>query len=401
MKIAFVTIYDLRDIRRGSGTFYSLAKEMERQGHVIHYVGPFEAIGFPVLTRALKRLAVASGKRYSSWQDPFIGRRLGRAVEQKLTGLDFDILLTRDYTITAYTRTTKPLVLYSDSVFPLDYAANTHPMLVNLSPVSVFWCHRIVRHALQRVSLALFAPRWAYEEALKYGVISEDRMGVVPSGANISAPARETVLARRFQKNTDVRSVRLLFVGKRWAGKGGDIAVDTVMELNRRGIKATLEAVGSKPDRAVDETVVKLHGLLDKSVPAQREKLAALYAASDALILPSLGEGFVNSALEAAAYGLPVLSYQVQGVVDAVRNGETGVLLPRGAPGSAFANAVEQWFRHPATYDVMSRQARDYFDTTVNWQRAAEQIIDEIQHRLPGLSCLPPASIQSVCQQAF
>jgi hypothetical protein len=76
MKIAFVTIYDLRDIRRGSGTFYSLAKEMERQGHVVHYVGPFEAIGFPVLTRAFKCLAVASGKRYRSWEDPFIGRRL-------------------------------------------------------------------------------------------------------------------------------------------------------------------------------------------------------------------------------------------------------------------------------------------------------------------------------------
>lgn len=396
MKFACVTINDLRDIRRGSGTFHSLAKELQRQGHDVHYVGPFEAIGFPILTRAFRRLAIASGKRYRSWQDPFIGRRLCRAVEQDLTRLDYDVLLTRDYTITAYTRTHKPMVLYSDSVFPFDYAANTHPFLVNLDPVSVFWCHRIVRRALQRVNLALFAPQWAYQEALKYGVISEDRMGVVPSGANISPPAKETVLTRCFQKNVDAKSLSLLFVGKRWAGKGGGVAVDTVTELNRRGIKARLEAVGSEPDRPVDEAMVRIHGLLDKAVPKQMEKLAALYASSDALILPTLGEGFVNTALEAAAYGLPVLSYQVQGVVDAVRNGETGILLPRGAPGSAFADAVEQWFWHPANYDVMSRQARDYFDTTVNWQRAAERIMDEIHNRVPGVS-FPPATAIQVC----
>jgi glycosyltransferase involved in cell wall biosynthesis len=382
MKIAFATIYDLRDIKRGSGTFHSLARELERQGHVVYYMGPFEKIGFPVLTRACKRLSVAGGKRYSSWQDPFIGRRLGRAVANKLADVDFDILLTNDYTIAAYTQTPKPLVLYTDYVFPWDFAANTHPMLVNLSRICVFWCHRIVRRALKRISLALFAPEWAYQEALKYRVISEDRMGLVPFGANICPPPRETALGRCFEKNADARALRLLFVATRWADKGGDVAVDTVTELNRRGIKATLDVAGAKPEHSVDESVVMLHGMLDKSVPAQRDKLAALFAASDVLILPSKGEGFVIVALEAAAYGLPVLGYKVQGVVDAVKNGETGILLPPGSPGSAFADAAEQWFSNPHFYNTMSRQSRDYFDTTVNWGRAAKNLVSQIQHHL-------------------
>jgi len=168
-----------------------------------------------------------------------------------------------------------------------------------------------------------------------------------------------------------------------------------VIELNRRGIRARLEAVGSKPERPVDEATVTLHGLLDKSVPAQREKLAALYGGSDALILPTLGEGFCNSVLEAAAYGLPVLSYQVQGIVDPVKNGETGVLLPPGAPGTAFADAVEQWFRNPALYDTMSHHARDHYDTTFSWERAAGRLVNDIHFRLRQ-PCGPPEN-RHVC----
>lgn len=397
LKIAFATIYDLRDIRRGSGTFYSLAKELEHQGHLLHYVGPFESIGFPLLTRALKRLAVASGRRYRSWQDPFIGRRLGRAVGRRLAPLNFDVLLTNDYTIAAYTKTRKPLVIYTDGVFPLRYAENTNPRLANIFHLSVRFCQHVTRLGLRQASLCFFPAAWVVDEALNYHEIDKGRIGIVPFGANVRAPSMEVVKRRAFKNVTQTKALRLLFVGKDWARKGGDVAVETVAELRRRGINASLDVVGWSPPDHVSHEGVVFHGLIDKSLDSGTTKIHELYCQSDALILPSLGEGFVIAALEAAAYGLPTLAYRSVGVVDAVKDGETGVLVPRGAPASAFADAVEGWFANPGSYDLLSRQARQRFDSTVNWERAASRLVDEIRSRLPSGPDVSAGKTQSIC----
>jgi glycosyltransferase involved in cell wall biosynthesis len=53
-----------------------------------------------------------------------------------------------------------------------------------------------------------------------------------------------------------------------------------------------------------------------------------MYAAMDALVLPTYREGFGVVALEAAAMGLPVVATRIPGCVDAVLDGVTGTLVP-------------------------------------------------------------------------
>ena len=54
--------------------------------------------------------------------------------------------------------------------------------------------------------------------------------------------------------------------------------------------------------------------------------LKALYSASDILLVPSRMESFCNTACEAHACGLPVVSYRVGGLIDIVDHKETGYL---------------------------------------------------------------------------
>jgi glycosyltransferase involved in cell wall biosynthesis len=56
--------------------------------------------------------------------------------------------------------------------------------------------------------------------------------------------------------------------------------------------------------------------------------MPAVYAASDICILPSFREGLPQTALEAAAAGVPMISTRVSGVVSAVVDGVTGILVP-------------------------------------------------------------------------
>jgi glycosyltransferase involved in cell wall biosynthesis len=62
-------------------------------------------------------------------------------------------------------------------------------------------------------------------------------------------------------------------------------------------------------------------------------------ALADVLVLPSYREGFGSVVIEAAACEVPTIAYKIDGLVDAVIDGETGLLVPL-ADVSALANAM-------------------------------------------------------------
>jgi glycosyltransferase involved in cell wall biosynthesis len=75
-----------------------------------------------------------------------------------------------------------------------------------------------------------------------------------------------------------------------------------------------------------------------------RSDIPELLAAADIFVLSSLWEGLPLALLEAMAMGLPVVSTQVEGVVDVVIEGQTGHLVPIADPdalGAAILRLVE------------------------------------------------------------
>ncbi|XVQ12329.1 glycosyltransferase family 4 protein [Spirillospora sp. CA-255316] len=81
------------------------------------------------------------------------------------------------------------------------------------------------------------------------------------------------------------------------------------------------------------EKVVVAHGFVPE------ETKAALVARADLHLSTSQGEGWGLSVIEAAALGVPTVAYDVDGLRDAVRDGETGWLV---RPEDGLAGTVER-----------------------------------------------------------
>jgi glycosyltransferase involved in cell wall biosynthesis len=105
---------------------------------------------------------------------------------------------------------------------------------------------------------------------------------------------------------------------------------------------------GDGPDRAALEARAATLGVSERvRFLGYRSDVAALLAACDLFVLPSLYEGLPLSVLEAMAAGKAVVASAIGGTDEAVVHGETGILVPP-AEASSLADAIRTLLADPA-----------------------------------------------------
>jgi glycosyltransferase involved in cell wall biosynthesis len=166
--------------------------------------------------------------------------------------------------------------------------------------------------------VAVAPSRWLANLATR-GLWPRDRLFVIPNGVDTSVyRPRERAMGQRIAiaVTQDFRDPQ----------KGGAILATALELLARRGVLCL--TVG-KNAGAVDwrGANVRHLGWLESE-----EERAAAYASADFLVHPSLAENLPNVILEAMACGTPSVAYNVGGVAEAVREGETGWLCDAATP---------------------------------------------------------------------
>ncbi len=173
--------------------------------------------------------------------------------------------------------------------------------------------HRAVYRAARRV--IAWSDWTAHSIVTDYDVPAE-RVRVVRPGIDLD---RWEMHDRSARSGT----VRALFVGGAFDRKGGPELVTALRSEALRDVE--LDVVSNDPAVSASDRVRVHRGLEPNSIELRR-----LFAEADLFVLPSLGDASPWVLLEAMASGLPVVSTELGAIPEAVRHGETGLLV---APG--------------------------------------------------------------------
>lgn len=149
------------------------------------------------------------------------------------------------------------------------------------------------------------------------------------------------------------------FIARKTRDKGAIDILSAFAKIVRTAPNLRLLFVG--PDESNGE-IAKMLGadkMLARAVleVGQVDNHELYLAISDVLCLPSHREGFGTIVIDAAALGVPAIGTRIPGLVDAIEEGETGMLCPPGDV-QALAASMEAMQHDPEQRLKMGEQAR-------------------------------------------
>lgn len=229
--------------------------------------------------------------------------------------------------------------------------------------------------ALRRADFACYASHWAAEGAKTFA--DPERVKVLPFGPNLPIEHTRQDVEKWIRERREARpqSCTLLFVGRNWARKGGDIAIETARKLNEAGIATTLRLVGCNPPGSLPP-FVEVFGFINKREPEGYRRLVDLYRTSDIFILPSRAEPFGIVVAEAAAFGLPALVTASGGLAETVQEGKTGFRLPMESDAALWAQRAKMIL---VAYGAFANSAYNEFENRLNWSASVHSLVELLQ----------------------
>jgi glycosyltransferase involved in cell wall biosynthesis len=151
------------------------------------------------------------------------------------------------------------------------------------------------------------------------------------------------------------------FVGRMTVLKGGDLLVDAIAQASKRlGRTIRLLLIGDGPQRVVWERLASDRGVPCTSLGwlAGDDRWTWLRRVNLIAVPSTWPEPFGLVGLEAAAFGIPAVAFDVGGIREWLRPGVNGLLVPANPPRAApFADTLVRMLADPAELNAMGARA--------------------------------------------
>jgi D-inositol-3-phosphate glycosyltransferase len=230
-----------------------------------------------------------------------------------------------------------------------------------------------------------------------YGAKPE-RVAVVHPGVDLETFQPGDQALSRARLGLPPHAPVLLFAGRIQPLKAPDIllrlAADLLERDPERYRELTVVVVGGPSGTGLAEPhhltrLARQLGISERTrfvKPVSQNLLAEWYRAADIALMPSYNESFGLVAVEAQACGTPVVAAGVGGLVTAVRDGESGLLVPGHDPAD-YATACARLLDQPGLLQQMRTGARKHA-AEFGWGSTADRLVgvysDALAEGLPS-----------------
>lgn len=368
MKILYASCrFNPLDRDAGSGSDFNAFECLANLGNEMHILGPFVDHP-PFLERTYRKVHRLFSRKlttkYSESYLHFCGKKLDEAVEETKP----DCIFTRNLIPLVYSKTNVPIIYLMDAVLH-----NLHPEWPTYSRLEYLRMLRWEKKALRHTTMAITHSHWAEQALINYYKFPASQICVIPIPSSLPPEVTPTEIQPRTLRKDDLH---LLLVGRVYQRKGIDIAIEVTRQLRAKGINANLRIVGLDGE---NKDGIEFMGLFKKSDPDQLKGYIAQYQWADFLLHPARFEAAGIVCGEAASFGVPTITNAAGGLATTVKDGVSGVVLPKGSAPEKYVEVVEQFLASPERYQGLRISTRKRFEEELNWDAAGKKIFEKIE----------------------
>lgn len=360
LRVGYLCFQNPENRRVWSGTHFSLLSAIRNEGHEVVNLSPI------ILPRSYHRLLTVYNKVHRIFSKKLIFEEFTlflaffaniyfkKAVRDKELDLVFSPAASASV---ALLKTNLPVVFFNDST--VDQLINYYHDKDTFSKFSRWESSLVQQLALQKASKIILPSDWATQFALDFYKVPTRKVKNARLGANMKV--RENYSIKDF-----TGEIVFLFVGVVWERKGGDLVLDALEYLQKKGYRVKMVVAGGKPLR--ESPIIEYVGFLDKNNPDDEALLSRYYWNAHFLFVPSRAECYGIVYSEASAHGLITLATDTGGISSIIKNGENGFLLPLQATFLEYANLIEELLEDPAALQTISLNCRKVYDDRLHWK---------------------------------
>ena len=271
----------------------------------------------------------------------------------------------------------RPYFLYQDMSIDVLVAVSREwgselPGFEAVGPRTIERRHERQRRIYEQATGLFTLSRWLADDLTNRSGIPREKIRVVYPGTNNAPPPAALASDRQRDGN------RLLFLGRDFARKGGDIVVAALRILRRDFDPSTTLTVGGPavwPHGGGPPDGVSFVGAVGSA------DVARLYECHDLFVMPSRFEAFGIVFLEALSRGLPCVGRDAFAMPEMITEGVNGALVHSDDPDElarAIVRTLEDRDLRERCWAQRADVARRY-----SWKRAAEEILGGIAQCVP------------------
>lgn len=239
------------------------------------------------------------------------------------------------------------------------------------------WFGRIFERADMIHGISTFLIEMFAKKAMRY----KGPVVVIPNGANVplfsgkvSQDEKQATRASLGFSSDDT----LLVTTSRLVPKN---AVDDVIRaLAFLSPRVKFLVVGAGPEEVFLRALAKTERVSERIVfvkSVDSIELPRYLSCADIFVRPSRSEGMGNSFIEAMAAGLPVIGTPVGGIIDFLKDGETGLFCEVDNPQS-IAEQVERLIENSALREHIVTKAFEMVKEKYDWDMIAKQMKEKV-----------------------